>query len=171
MTDAKQSAAPMRDTVMITRGNRNSISGKQVHAIVARRLRKIDRLSFLESFAFFMGKAQLVELGLKHILIGAYGYDEERIKRWTLGRVVKELGECGASARFRPLDGRIKRTSQLHCTRDAGQQCPAGKMGRWQRPTSCVEISPSWFVFGRTSDCCARFPFWEKRKGIIDLTR
>ena len=37
----------------------------------------------------FMGKAQLVELGLKNILTSKYGYDDERIERWSLGRVVK----------------------------------------------------------------------------------
>jgi hypothetical protein len=44
---------------------RKQLSGRQVHAIVARRLRKYEKLNFLESFAMFMGKAQLVELGLK----------------------------------------------------------------------------------------------------------
>jgi hypothetical protein len=50
------------------RRGRKSLSQKQVHAIVMRRLGRIDGLSFLESFAMFMGKAQLVELGLKNIL-------------------------------------------------------------------------------------------------------
>ena len=92
---------------MITRGDSKSLSGKQVHAIVARRLRRIDGLNFLESFAMFMGKAQLVELGLKNILTSKYGYDDERIERWSLGRVVKELRKSGVAAGFRPLDGRV----------------------------------------------------------------
>ena len=71
----------------ITKGKKTRLSGKQVHAIVARRLLRMDNLNFLESVAMFMGKAQLVELGLKNILIREYGYDDEQIKRWTLGRL------------------------------------------------------------------------------------
>ena len=85
---------------MITRGDSKSLSGKQVHAIVARRLRRIDGFNFLESFAMFMGKAQLVELGLKNILTSKYGYDDERIERWSLGRVVKELRKSGLRQDF-----------------------------------------------------------------------
>jgi hypothetical protein len=93
---------------MMTRDERKSISGKQVHAIVARRLRKIERLGFLESFAVFMGKAQLIELGLKRILIDSYCFDAERIERWTLGRVVKELRERGLRQDFVQLMDELK---------------------------------------------------------------
>ena len=48
----------------------------------------------------FMGKAQLVELGLKNILTSKYGYDDERIERWSLGRVVKELRKSGLRQDF-----------------------------------------------------------------------
>ena len=48
----------------------------------------------------FMGKAQLVELGLKNLLADKYGYEEERIERWTLGRGVKELQERGLRPDF-----------------------------------------------------------------------
>jgi hypothetical protein len=97
-----------REPAMITRGDRKSLSGKQVHAIVARRLRRIERLNFLESFAMFMGKAQLVELGLKNILAGKYGYDEERIESWSLGRVVKALRESGLRQDFVHLMEELK---------------------------------------------------------------
>jgi hypothetical protein len=79
----------------MTRGDRKSLSAKQVHAIVTRQLRRTEKLNFLESFAMFMGKAQLVELALKNILAGKYGYDEERIESWPLGRVVKALRRAG----------------------------------------------------------------------------
>jgi hypothetical protein len=71
------------------------LSSKQVHSRVVRRLRKNDKLSFLEQFAMFMGKAQVVELSLKNILETKYGYDENRIKRWTLGTAINELEKCG----------------------------------------------------------------------------
>jgi hypothetical protein len=98
---------PIREVATIVRGDR-SLSGKQVHAIVARRLRRIEKLNFLESFAMFMGKAQLIELGLKNILADKYGYDEERIESWPLGRVVKSLRESGLRQDFVHLVEELK---------------------------------------------------------------
>jgi hypothetical protein len=40
------------------------LSAKQLQFRVDNRLRKYDNLNFFESFAMFMGKAQLVELSL-----------------------------------------------------------------------------------------------------------
>jgi hypothetical protein len=76
------------------------LSPKQLHARVTKRLRKSDNLNFLESFAMFMGKAQLVELALKKILVTKYGYQESRIERWTLGTAIKELKKCGLRKDF-----------------------------------------------------------------------
>jgi hypothetical protein len=84
------------------------LSGKQVHATVVRRLRKADKLNFLESFAMFMGKAQLVEFGLKKILLRKYGYKEEEIESWPLGRVVKELKKLGLRRDFIALVEELK---------------------------------------------------------------
>jgi hypothetical protein len=49
------------------------LTPKQVLARVTRRLQKADKLNFPERFAMFMGKAQLVEFGLKRILLNKYG--------------------------------------------------------------------------------------------------
>jgi hypothetical protein len=84
----------------ITKRKKTGLSGKQVHAIVARRLLRMDNLNFLESVAMFMGKAQLVELVLKNILIRKYGFDDEQIKRWTLGRLINELEDRGLRQGF-----------------------------------------------------------------------
>ena len=75
-------------------------SGKQFHAIVLKRLRKTDKLNFLESFAYFMGKAQIVEIGLKGLLVREYGYDSEQIEKWNLGRTIRELRERGLRQDF-----------------------------------------------------------------------
>ena len=76
------------------------LSGKQVHARVVSRLRKANKLNFLESFAMFMGKAQVVEFGLKKILMSKYGYKEEKIENWPLGAVIKELKKLGLRRDF-----------------------------------------------------------------------
>jgi hypothetical protein len=48
----------------------------------------------------FMGKAQLVEMALKNLLITKYDYTEGRIERWTLGQLVKELKTLGLRRDF-----------------------------------------------------------------------
>jgi len=48
----------------------------------------------------FMGKAQLVEMGLKNLLMTKYDYSEQKIERWTLGRLVKELKTLGLRSDF-----------------------------------------------------------------------
>ena len=76
------------------------LTAKQVDAIVCKRLRKYDKMNFMESFAMFMGKAQLVELGLKNHLMNKYGLDEGKIERWTLGQVIGELDKRGCRPDF-----------------------------------------------------------------------
>jgi hypothetical protein len=70
---------------------KKQISGRQVNAIVFRRLRKYNRLNFLESFAMFMGKTQLIELRLKGLLVNKYRLKEAKIENWPLGQVIAEL--------------------------------------------------------------------------------
>ncbi len=48
----------------------------------------------------FMGKAQALELALKHLLVRLYDYDFDQLERWTLGRVVRELKDRGLRADF-----------------------------------------------------------------------
>jgi hypothetical protein len=84
------------------------LTGKQVIARVTRRLQKADKLNFLESFAMFMGKAQLVEFGLKRILLNKYGYKEEKIENWPLGAVIKELKKLGLRRDFIALVEQLK---------------------------------------------------------------
>ena len=76
------------------------LSSKQLNATIFKRLKKTDNLNFLEHFAMFMGKAQLVEMSLKKILVDRYHYDEDRIERWTLGTTIKELEKCGLRKDF-----------------------------------------------------------------------
>ena len=55
------------------------------------RLAKQGDLSFLEQYAMYMGKAQILEMGLKGVLIRKFNYEEETIDRWTLGIIANEL--------------------------------------------------------------------------------
>jgi hypothetical protein len=87
---------------------KKQLSGKQVNAIVFRRLRKYDKLNFSESFAMFMGKAQLVEFGLKKVLMSKYGLEEEKIENWSLGQVIAELKKRGCRQDFVALLEELK---------------------------------------------------------------
>jgi len=73
------------------------------------RLAKQGDLSFLEQYAMYMGKAQILEMGLKGVLIRKFNYEEETIDRWTLGRIANELKENNIREDFTAfLDGVVE---------------------------------------------------------------
>ena len=76
------------------------LTGGQVQSKVVRRLGSYKKLNHLECFAMFMGKAQLVEIALKNLLMTKCDYSEQKIERWTLGRLVKELKTLGLRSDF-----------------------------------------------------------------------
>ena len=76
------------------------LTPRQLAARVVRRLDKYANLNGLEQFAMFMGMAQVVEFGLKQQLHRLFGYDPDRMERWTLGRTTQELKESGLREDF-----------------------------------------------------------------------
>ena len=76
------------------------LSCEEIAAGVAERLKKYESLSFLESFAMFMGKAQILELGLKGLLHRRFGKELQTMERWTLGKTAKALKEHGLRPDF-----------------------------------------------------------------------
>src|SRR6185369_13922016 len=76
------------------------LSPKQVMDRVSRRLRKYETLNSLEAFAMFMGMSQVLEFGLKSLLVRLFKYDPDRIQKWTLGRVIRELENNGLRTDF-----------------------------------------------------------------------
>lgn len=48
----------------------------------------------------FMGKAQILEFGLKALLTRTYGVESEQMEKWTLGKVKNELEKNGLRADF-----------------------------------------------------------------------
>jgi len=63
-------------------------------------LARLDKLSFLEHYAMFMGKAQLIEFSLKKILSVRYRYSEKKRERMTLGGAIAELEKLGLRKDF-----------------------------------------------------------------------
>lgn len=70
---------------------RKELIQEQLLKKIAENLSFIEKMSFLEQYAIFMGKAQLVELELSGLLIRKYNYDEEEIGKYTLGKIIGEL--------------------------------------------------------------------------------
>ena len=47
-----------------------------------------------------MGMAQILEAGLKNLLVRRYGYVHEKMEKWTLGMVKTELEKSGLRSNF-----------------------------------------------------------------------
>jgi hypothetical protein len=67
---------------------------------VLRRLKPYNKLRFLERYAIFMGKVQVVELLLKQSLVNYRGYALEEVERTPLGGIIRVLKEEKANSLF-----------------------------------------------------------------------
>lgn len=76
----------------------NILSQKVLNALLP-----YEKFSFLERYAIFMGKEQLIEMFLKNLLIKSHKYREEDVEKYTLGRVIKELKRVGVRNDFLDL--------------------------------------------------------------------
>jgi hypothetical protein len=78
----------------------SSISAEEIKSVVMEKLEGYKGLSFLEQYAMFMGKAQILELGLKGLLAREYSVPFESMEKWTMGRVKNELIRKGMRSDF-----------------------------------------------------------------------
>jgi hypothetical protein len=76
------------------------LSGDEIKKIVQERLKLYDNLSVLEQYAMFMGKAQILEFGLKGLLTRRYGIPFDSMEKWTLGYVKNKLKQKGLRPDF-----------------------------------------------------------------------
>jgi hypothetical protein len=77
-----------------------SLSGDQIKTKVYAKLEEYKELSVLEQYAMFMGKAQILEFGLKSLLTRKYGVPYEDMEKWTLGITNNELKVRGLRPDF-----------------------------------------------------------------------
>ena len=80
--------------------NRPKISGREIHGRVVKRLAGYDKLNDFERFALFLGKAQVLEFGLKNLLARRYNYEPDDMEKWTLGQTTYELEKSGLRGDF-----------------------------------------------------------------------
>jgi hypothetical protein len=77
-----------------------SLSGEEIKELVYQKLESYEDLSVLEQCAMFMGKAQILEFGLKGLLTRKYEVPIGSMEKWTLGRVINELKQKGLRPDF-----------------------------------------------------------------------
>jgi hypothetical protein len=82
------------------KGRRKKLTPQILMRRISHGLTYMSRLSFLENYAMFMGKAQLVEFSLKKILSVRGRYSQSRLKRMTLGGAISELEKLGVRGDF-----------------------------------------------------------------------
>ena len=85
----------------------SSLSADEIKSVVMEKLEDYKDLSFLEQYAMFMGKAQILELGLKGLLTRKYSIPFESMEKWTMGRVKNELSRKGLRSDFITVLGSV----------------------------------------------------------------
>ncbi|ELR8757067.1 hypothetical protein PXV26_004419 [Escherichia coli] len=75
----------------------NTLGGQEFHDKIFAGLKIYNGKPFIERFGLFMGKAQLLEFGLKKILVSLPGYNlpEKNLERLSLGQTRVELEKLG----------------------------------------------------------------------------
>lgn len=76
------------------------MSGEKIKADVLAKLDQYKDRSVLEQYAIFMGKAQILEFGLKGLLARKFNVPHEEMECWTLGRTKNELRDKGLRPDF-----------------------------------------------------------------------
>ncbi|EOV9576585.1 hypothetical protein ACN5LO_004044 [Cronobacter sakazakii] len=75
----------------------NTLDGKELQDQIFENLKIYEGKPFIERFGLFMGKAQLLEFGLKKVLVSLPGYNlpEKELERLSLGQTRVELEKLG----------------------------------------------------------------------------
>lgn len=76
------------------------LSSENIKKLVLTKLEDYKKLSVLEQYAMFMGKAQILEFGLKGLLTRIYAVPSESMEIWTLGKTKNELKNKGLRPDF-----------------------------------------------------------------------
>jgi hypothetical protein len=77
-----------------------AMSKDEIQAQVLAKLDEYKDRNVLEQYAIFMGKAQILELGLKGLLARRFDIPNDDTERWTLGRTKNELRDRGLRPDF-----------------------------------------------------------------------
>ncbi|NNJ16342.1 hypothetical protein CSV86_014530 [Pseudomonas putida CSV86] len=78
----------------------NPYTQKDIQEKVVAKLDEQKGLSFLEQYAMYMGKAQMLEFGLKGLVHRKFNVPISDMERWTLGMTKNELAKQGIRQDF-----------------------------------------------------------------------
>ena len=96
----------------------DTLGGLELRDKILAGIKVYEGKAFIERFGLFMGKAQLLEFGLKKILVSLPGYDlpEEKLERLTLGQTRVELERLGLRTDYNEYlkSFKNKRNSMAH---------------------------------------------------------
>ncbi|MEB6536270.1 hypothetical protein MXM51_17240 [Pantoea stewartii] len=83
----------------------STIGGQELRDKISAGMKVYDDKSFIERFGIFMGKAQLLEFGLKKILASLPGFslEKKKLERLTLGMTRVELQKLGLRSDYDDL--------------------------------------------------------------------
>lgn len=87
--------------------NGGAMSGDEVQEKVLAMMKEYEQRPILEQYAVFMGKAQILELGLKALMHRNFDVPFESMERWTLGKTKNELAMKGVRPDFIALLGSV----------------------------------------------------------------
>lgn len=76
------------------------LSKDEIQEKVFAKLKEQKGLSFLEQYAMYMGKAQMLEFGLKGLMHRKFKTPTGDMERWTLGMTKNELAKHGIRQDF-----------------------------------------------------------------------
>ncbi|QWU99776.1 hypothetical protein [Francisella salimarina] len=83
------------------------LSAEDIQELVLGKLEEYEKLNVFEQYAMFMGKAQILEFGLKGVLSRIYGIPSESMEKWTLGQTKNKLRNEGLRPDFIDYLGRV----------------------------------------------------------------
>ncbi|NQV18447.1 MAG: hypothetical protein HQ534_07890 [Armatimonadetes bacterium] len=76
---------------MKSKKEESTLSKEDISKGTSKGIEKYKNLSFMERYAMYMGVAQILELGLKYLLVDKFEYDIDKTEKWTMGKTYREL--------------------------------------------------------------------------------
>jgi hypothetical protein len=74
---------------------KDELTSHDIHEEVLKRAEKYNNKSFMETFALYLGTAQILEFALKKLLESLFNIPLEETERSTLGQTRARLEQCG----------------------------------------------------------------------------
>lgn len=136
-----------------------TLTAEEIQAEVVQRLKRYEKLNFLEQFAMFMGISQIVESNLRQLLNRKFGVEFEDMERLSLGQVAYSLKQHALRKDFTTLlDSVVKYRNHIAHSLLANQitlhSLGAGNAGFEVKTLQkgIYELEQLWFLYEWTEE-------------------